>query len=156
MPRDRRAGRRGGKMKGRTSMRPQLGCTLIELITALGIFLVICGAAFMLLTSSQKQYQTESQVLNSFQEARLGLDQIVRDVNDAGYPPPTYVSTDPAFFAATPFAWSPGYPNAPCQIATGGGGNCATATAGDTAPAATPGPTRTEQLTGRGRRINPN
>jgi prepilin-type N-terminal cleavage/methylation domain-containing protein len=112
----------------------QPGFTLIELLVALGIFLLVTGAAFTLLGTSQKQYQTESQVLNSFQEARLGLDQIVRDVNDAGYPPPTYVSTDPAFFAATPFAWSPGYPNAPCQIATGGGGNCATTTAGDTAP----------------------
>ena len=112
----------------------QPGFTLIELLVALGIFLLVTGAAFTLLGSSQKQYQSESQVLTSFQEARLALDQIVRDVNDAGYPPPTYVSTNFNLFAATPFAWSPGYPNAPCQIATGGGGTCTTATAGDTAP----------------------
>ena len=88
---------------------PQLGFTLIELITALGIFLLVCAAAFTLLASSQQRYQTESQVLNSFQEARLALDQIVRDVNDAGYPPPTYAGTDPTKFASTPFAWSPNY-----------------------------------------------
>lgn len=88
---------------------PQLGFTLIELITALGIFLLVCAAAFTLLASSQQHYQTESQVLNSFQEARLALDQIVRDVNDAGYPPPTYAGTDPTKFASTPFAWSPNY-----------------------------------------------
>jgi prepilin-type N-terminal cleavage/methylation domain-containing protein len=88
----------------------QLGFTLIELLVALGIFLLVTGAAFTLLGSSQKRYQTESQVLTSFQEARLGLDQIVRDVNDSGYPPPTFVSGVPNTNATTPFAWSPGYP----------------------------------------------
>jgi prepilin-type N-terminal cleavage/methylation domain-containing protein len=115
----------------------QRGFTLIELLTALGIFLLVCGAAFTLLGSSQKHYQTESQVLSSFQEARLGLDQIVRDVNDAGYPPPTFFSANaPQNSASSPFAWSQasGYPNTSCQIATGGGGNCTTATAGDISP----------------------
>ncbi|HUE54403.1 MAG TPA: prepilin-type N-terminal cleavage/methylation domain-containing protein, partial [Candidatus Udaeobacter sp.] len=65
----------------------QAGFTLVELLTALAIFLIICGAAFTLLASSQQRYRTEAQVLTSFQEARLGLDQIVRDVNDAGFPP---------------------------------------------------------------------
>jgi hypothetical protein len=61
-------------------------------------------------------------VLNSFQEARLGLDQIVRDVNDAGYPPPSFNAGDPTQFAYAPFAWSPNYPGGTCQI----GGGCAT------------------------------
>jgi type II secretory pathway pseudopilin PulG len=88
------------------------------LLVALGIFLLVIGAAFTLLSSSQNRYQTESQVLTSFQEARLGLDQIVRDVNDAGYPPPTYVSTNFNLFATSPFAWSPNYPGNSCQIGT--------------------------------------
>src|SRR5713226_4167414 len=118
------------------SDKRQPGFTLIELLVALGIFLVITGAAFTLLSSSQQRYQTESQVLTSFQEARLGLDQIVRDVNDAGYPPPTFVGTDSTKFTITPFAWSQGsgYPVNPCLIGTAGGGNCTTATLGDTAP----------------------
>jgi prepilin-type N-terminal cleavage/methylation domain-containing protein len=96
----------------------QAGFTLVELLVALGIFLIVTGAAFSLLGSSQKQSQTESQVLTSFQEARLGLDQIVRDVNDAGYPPPTFFQTSfPNLSASAPFAWSPGYTvPAPCQI----------------------------------------
>ncbi len=114
-------------MNPATSERRQSGFTLIEMLVALGIFLLVTGAAFTLLSTSQQRYQTESQVLTSFQEARLGLDQIVRDVNDSGYPPPTFVSTNPSFFAATPFAWSPGYTaNNPCQIGTGGGGSCTT------------------------------
>jgi prepilin-type N-terminal cleavage/methylation domain-containing protein len=103
----------------------QRGFTLIELLTALGIFLLVCGAAFTLLGSSQKHYQTESQVLSSFQEARLGLDQIVRDVNDAGYPPPTFFSASaPQNSASSPFAWIPGYPGTSCAIGTGVGVQC--------------------------------
>ena len=114
-------------MRGASSRSPQLGFTLIELLTALGIFLLICGAAFTLLASSQQRARTESQALTSFQEARLGLDQIVRDVNDAGYPPPTFGDAGlPNFSATSPFAWNPGYTGSPCQIGTGGGGTCTT------------------------------
>src|SRR5260370_7198229 len=101
----------------------QRGFTLVELLVALGIFLVITGAAFTLLGTSQKHYQTESQLLTSFQEARLGLDQIVRDVNDAGYPPPTFADGVPADSASSPFAWSTGAgypPPASFQIRTPG------------------------------------
>jgi len=106
----------------RTKTRQQ-GFTLIELLTALGIFLIVCGAAFTLLGSSQQRYRTESQVLTSFQEARLALDQIVRDVNDSGYPPPTYGDGVPADSASSPFAWSPGYvTSARCSI----GSSCVT------------------------------
>ncbi len=106
----------------------QCGFTLIELLTALGIFLLVCGAAFTLLGTSQQRYQTDAQVLNSFQEARLGLDQIVRDVNDSGYPPPSFNDGVHTRFTDSPFAWSTGYPTnanptgTPCTI----GGNCIT------------------------------
>jgi prepilin-type N-terminal cleavage/methylation domain-containing protein len=105
----------------------QPGFTLIELLVALFIFLVITGAAFTLLGTSQKNYQTETQVLTSFQEARLGLDQIVRDVNDAGFPPPTFNDGVPAHanqHASSPFAWSFGYPITPCNLGPFGGGTC--------------------------------
>jgi prepilin-type N-terminal cleavage/methylation domain-containing protein len=113
-------------MRAATDKSLQRGFTLIELLASLGIFLLICGAAFTLLSASQQRAQTESQVLTSFQEARLGLDQIVRDVNSAGYPPATFFdSGNPSASASTPFAWSAGYP-APCTI----GGSCGT-TPGD-------------------------
>jgi type II secretory pathway pseudopilin PulG len=108
----------------------QVGFTLIELLTALTMFLLICGAAFTLLTTSQQRYRTEGQVLTAFQEARLGLDQIVRDANDAGFPPPMFTDGIPSHanqFAIAPFAWSPGYTaSAPCLIGTAGGGTCTT------------------------------
>jgi len=104
-------------MKRRRGKRLQAGFTLIELLTALGIFLIVCGAAFTLLGASQQRAKTESQVLTSFQEARLALDQIVRDVNDSGYPPPSFSDGAAAHFASTPFAWSPNYTiPSPCAI----------------------------------------
>ena len=113
------------------SDKRHLGFTLIELLVALGIFLVITGAAFTLLSTSQHRYQTESLVLTSFQEARLGLDQMVRDINDAGFPPPAFAGIDPTKFAITPFGWSTGagYSGTLCQIGTAGGGTCTTASA---------------------------
>jgi len=106
-------------MNLRAPQNPERGFSLVELLVALGIFLLITGAAFTLLSSSQRRYQTESQVLTSFQEARLGLDQMVRDINDAGFPPPSYANIDPTRVTTAPFGWQPGYtvipPNA-CQI----------------------------------------
>jgi len=102
------------------------GFSLIEMMIAAVIFILLCGAAFTLLSLAQQRYQTESQVLNSFQEARFALDEIVRDVNGSGYPPQNQFSIspytpNPTSYAITPIAWSSGYPSSPCQI-----GTCAT------------------------------
>jgi prepilin-type N-terminal cleavage/methylation domain-containing protein len=98
--------------------KKQQGFTLLELILATAVFLLVAGAAFSLLGTAQKLYLTDSRVLTSFQEARLGLDQIVRDINDSGYPPQNHFSVLPAAtaFAVSPLAWSPGYPGAPCTL----------------------------------------
>lgn len=95
------------------------GFTLIELLTAMTIFLVVCAVAFGLLTMTMRRYQGESQVLDAFQEARFGLDEIVRDINISGYPPRNQfqvLPADPDEYASTPIAWGPNYPNTPCQI----------------------------------------
>lgn len=107
----------------------QKGFTLIEIMVAMSVFLVICGAMFGLVSMSQKRFQTESQVLDSFQQARLGLDEVVRDANDAGFPPQNQFSIPVVvapFDAITPVAWSPNYAVAPCIIGTAGGGTCTT------------------------------
>jgi len=104
------------------------GFSLVELMTALAILLIVCGFAFELLTISMKKYHSDSQLLNTFQEARFGLDQMVRDINDSGFPSRTTIqaSSAPPFqrYAAAPFAWGPAgtYPNSPCAI----GSSCTT------------------------------
>jgi type II secretory pathway pseudopilin PulG len=98
--------------------KKQPGFSLLELTLASAVFLLVAGVAFSLLGTAQKRYRTDSQVLTAFQEARLGLDQIVRDVNDSGYPPQNHFSVLPAAnsYAVSPVAWSPGYPGAPCTL----------------------------------------
>lgn len=112
----------------------QKGFTLLEVLAATAVFIIVCGAMFSLLNTSQKRYQTESQVLDSFQDARLALDQIVQDANDSGYPPysnfsnpaclPTVVCASYTTWVNSPIAWSPNYVVAPCLIGTAGGGTC--------------------------------
>jgi len=102
------------------------GFSLVELLTALAILLIVCGVAFELLTVSMKKYHSDSQLLNTFQEARFGLDQIVRDINDSGFPPRVAIqatNSPPVPFqryAVAPLAWGPSgtYPNSPCAIGT--------------------------------------
>ena len=122
-------------MKRAVHKADQAGFSLIEMMIAAGIFILLCAAAFALLTLAQQRYQTESQVLNSFQEARFGLDEIVRDVNGAGFPPKnsfSFSNSSPppaTLFASTPIAWDPNYQaNSPCQTGTAGGGTCNTPT----------------------------
>jgi prepilin-type N-terminal cleavage/methylation domain-containing protein len=106
----------------RKNSRAARGFTLLELMISMAIFLVICAAMFTLLQLSQKRYSTESQLSGSFQEARLGIDQIVRDINISGYPSRSLFSNpaSDASYAVSPFAWEPGYngfnTNNSCQV----------------------------------------
>lgn len=112
----------------------QRGFSLLEMLVVVFVFTVITGAVFGLLNVSQQRYKMESEFLDSFQSARLGLDQMTRDIHTAGYPPvvtlPPAVACASPQLVAYPFAWSPGYldPNclgvAPIQCAVGGAGGC--------------------------------
>ena len=117
------------KLALKLKQKMQSGFTMLELMIAVAIFMIICGAIFRLLGNSQKQFRTESQLLASFQEARLGLDQIVRDASSAGYPPQNHFTVLPAanLYAIGPLGWEPGYvAGLPCVIGTAGGGTCQT------------------------------
>src|ERR1700688_1753485 len=95
----------------------QAGFSLIELMLSLSLFVIISGAALSLLNMTQKRFQSEGQLLSSFQEGRLALDMIVRDVNDSGYPAINQVPapTPVTLYAVTPVPWSPLSPTA-CGI----------------------------------------
>jgi len=94
--------------------------TLLELLVAMGIFLIICAVMFELLDMSQKRYNSETQLTAAYQDARLAVDQITRDFNVAGYPPASIYSVLPVSrpwrYATGPVAWSPNYPTVPCHI----------------------------------------
>jgi type II secretory pathway pseudopilin PulG len=100
------------------------GFSLVELLVGTILFTVVTGVAFSLLVSSLFRYQGESTVTEAFQQANVALDQIVRDVHSAGYPPKssfntTVANNDPSLYAL-PFAWTPSYPATPCSV----GGTC--------------------------------
>jgi type II secretory pathway pseudopilin PulG len=105
----------------RPSLSPakQAGFSIIELMLSLTLFIIISGAALSLLSLTQKRFQTEGQVLSSFQEGRLALDMIVRDVNDSGYPAANQFGVTPVAtnYAVTPVPWSPTSPTA-CGVGT--------------------------------------
>lgn len=115
-------------MNSQQKQKKQAGFTIIELMVSVAIFIVISGAIFGLMGTSQKSFRTESQLLSSFQEARLGMDQIVRDSNATGYPPINHFTTLPTLssvYSSTPVAWMPGYlTSTACTIGTAGGGTC--------------------------------
>ncbi|HTP68000.1 MAG TPA: prepilin-type N-terminal cleavage/methylation domain-containing protein [Dongiaceae bacterium] len=98
----------------------QGGFTILELLLAMGIFLIICGAMFELLDLSQRKYNTETQLSSAYQEARYAMDQITRDFNVSGYPPAAVYSVMPVSkpwrYATGPVAWNPNYPGLDCQI----------------------------------------
>ncbi len=102
------------------------GYSLIELMVATVLFTIISGTVFSLLLSAQLQYQGESSVSAAFQQANVAIDQIVRDVHSAGYPPKSSfmaaVSDAYPENYAVPFAWNPSYPSPPCTV----NGNCTT------------------------------
>ncbi len=106
----------------RRSHLAQGGFTILEMLVAMGIFLIICGVMFELLDVSQRKYNSETQLTAAFQDARLAMDQIVRDFSMSGYPPAGMFSVlppTPQSYAITPVAWSPNYPVTPtCQIGT--------------------------------------
>lgn len=72
------------------------GFSLVELMVVLVIFLIVAGSVFGLLSVAQVRYRSEQEFVDSFQGARLGVDQIAREIRLAGYPPPYSYTNTPA------------------------------------------------------------
>lgn len=85
----------------------QQGFSLLELMIVMVIFLVITGTVFGLLNAAQTRYRAELEFLESFQAARLGMEMMVRDIHNAGYPPP-YTFAGNLGTPPTPAAYPPG------------------------------------------------
>jgi prepilin-type N-terminal cleavage/methylation domain-containing protein len=108
----------------------QSGFTLIELMAVVAFITLVSGSIFLMLNTATQRYQTESEVLDSFQNARLAIDQMTRDIHGAGFPPANVgwkfaPGTTATAFA---FAWDPGYvASTPCTV----GGTCTTPSATD-------------------------
>ena len=108
----------------------QSGFTLLELMAVVAFITLVSGSIFLMLNTAAQRYQSESEVMDSFQAARLAIDQMTRDIHGAGFPPANVgwnflAGTTPT---AVPFAWDPGYvASATCTV----GGTCTTPSATD-------------------------
>jgi len=75
--------------KRKTGMR---GFSLIELMIVLVVLLIIAGAIFQVINLSTERSATEQTKLDMFQEGREFMDQMSRDLRQAGYPSPRNMS----------------------------------------------------------------
>src|SRR4026209_1102568 len=63
-----------------------LGFSIIELMIALVVLFVVLGAVFQVVALTTERSSTEQAKLDMFQEAREFMDQMSRDLRQAGYP----------------------------------------------------------------------
>ena len=64
----------------------QAGFSLIELMVSILILMILMGAVFSQLDNVQKRARSEEVKLDMFQTAREFIDQMVRDIHQAGFP----------------------------------------------------------------------
>lgn len=85
--------------------KPQYGFSLLELLVTMAILLIVSAAVFGLLNVAQARYRNEQQFLDSFQNARVGVEQLTREIHNAGFPGVNTFTlpATPAYKFALPF-----------------------------------------------------
>src|SRR5207248_9106460 len=76
------------------------GFSLLELMIVLIILLSISAAIFQTINLTTQRSSTEQTKVDMFQEAREFMDQMSRDLRQAGYPSPR--NMDPSILTQTP------------------------------------------------------
>ena len=116
----------------------QSGFSLVELLVTMVILLIVSAAVFGLLGAAQVRYRNERQFLDSFQNARVGMDQMVAEIHSAGSPGAntyTNVPSSPSSCAAPCQPWTFAIPfrgydvttyayDQNCTVDLGAGGTC--------------------------------
>jgi len=64
----------------------QRGFSLLEMLIVVAVLSLVLGAIFNTILDGMKKYRLEENRVNTTQESREFLDQIVRDLHSAGYP----------------------------------------------------------------------
>jgi prepilin-type N-terminal cleavage/methylation domain-containing protein len=66
--------------------RAQRGFSLLEMMIVVAILTVVMAGIFSMMNAAQKRYAVEDTKLDLQQESREFLDQVIRDLHQAGYP----------------------------------------------------------------------
>jgi type II secretory pathway pseudopilin PulG len=80
--------RRGNDDSRRCPVSHQLGFSAIEMLIAVALLMAVLGVVVKGMTDMQKRSFSESSKMDSVQDARDFIDQMVRDIHMTGYPPP--------------------------------------------------------------------
>lgn len=85
------------------------GFSLIEMMIVIAVLTIVMGAIFAQIISSQARASVEQAKLDLFQESREFMDQMTRDLHNAGYPNIRNFGWDPTadFQIATPQVQNP-------------------------------------------------
>ena len=75
-----------------SAIRGQAGFTLVELMVAMSIFLLILVGIFQVFDPSHSAYQASERKLGVQQNARVAMEQMVREIRQAGYDPCRYTT----------------------------------------------------------------
>src|SRR3972149_2029044 len=67
--------------------RTASGFTMVELIIAMAIGLIILGALYSVFTMQNRTLSIQEQITEMQQNARLGMEIMLRDIQMAGYNP---------------------------------------------------------------------
>jgi prepilin-type N-terminal cleavage/methylation domain-containing protein len=87
-------------VKRKQNLETNRGFSLLELMIVLVIVLSISAAVFQTINVTTQRSTTEQTKLDMFQEAREFMDQMSRDLKQAGYPNPR--NMDPSVLTQTP------------------------------------------------------
>jgi len=72
------------------------GFSLLEMMLVLAVLSVVLGVAVKGMIEMQRRNTAENSKVDTVQETRDFIDQMVRDVHDVGYPPGRVVNNNPA------------------------------------------------------------
>lgn len=68
------------------SSSAQRGFSMMELTVAMALTMVLMGAVYTQVKIAQQRSSSEQNIVDMFQESREFMDQMVRDIQQAGYP----------------------------------------------------------------------
>ncbi len=74
-------------MRTKENVHKQSGFSLPEILVVVLILSVVTGAIFGLINVAQGRYVREARLLDSFGQARAGMEQMVEEIHKSGYPP---------------------------------------------------------------------
>ncbi len=83
----------------------QSGFSMVEIMVVIFVVMAVMAVVFTAISSVQKRYRTEEERVDTLQNAREFVDQIERDLHNAGYPSASMYATSTPDYTQITLAW---------------------------------------------------